>query len=387
MVDRHNRKRKKILLLLFGLAVVALVFYVALKILPFLWGVFVDKQINVKKSQYGTVNILLMGIGGGVHDGPNLTDTIILASLDPQKNTVTLISIPRDLYVESLKSKINAAYSDGQDNGGKGIPYARSVINSVTGVHPDYVVVLDFSGFVKLVDLLGGIDVNVQNALDDYAYPVEGKEQDLCGYTTDSLATFSAQIATGSATEFDIFPCRFTHLHVDAGMQHMDGQLALEFVRSRHALGSEGSDFARSRRQQLVITALRNKILSLGTLANPVKVIGMINILKDNIHTDIPGDQYDDFIKLAQKMKGAKIESNVIDQDTAEKSGLLTNPPLADFGGAWVLIPRAGNGDYSEIKQYVACLFKGDLCTITANSITDVNPKTLTPTIAPSQSR
>lgn len=369
-----------------GLFILIIFLLVLFKAMPIFWGVFIDKKISVKKSDNGNINILLLGIGGAKHDGPDLTDTIILASINPQKNIVHLVSIPRDLYVDSLQTKINAAYANGQEKGGKGILLARSTVASITGIRPDYVFVLDFSGFIKLVDLIGGIDVQVENTLDDYAYPEEGKENELCGTTDDGLASFSAQIATGSATEFDLFPCRFFHLHVPLGLQHMDGELALKFVRSRHALGKEGSDFARSKRQQLVINAVRDKILSLGTLANPVKLIGIIGILGDNIHTDIPEGQFDDFIKLAQKMKGAKIESTVIDEgDLAqERYGLLMNPPTKDYRGQWVLIPRIGSGNYSEIKTYLACVMKGGNCQITKDT---VEVGKVFPSVSPSASQ
>lgn len=356
-----------------------------IKLFPLFWGVVVDKKIDIKKSEAGNINILLMGRGGGTHEGPDLTDTIMLASINQKKNTVNLISIPRDLYVDSIHSKINSAYANGEEiRSGKGILLARSTVGSVTGVHPDYTVIIDFFGFVKLVDLLGGIDVQVQKTLDDYAYPTEGKEKELCGVTEDGIASFSAQIATGSATEADLFPCRFENLHVPAGMEHMDGALALKFVRSRHALGSEGSDFSRSKRQQLVIDAVRNKVLSIGTLTNPVKLLGMINILKDSVKTDIPEGQYDDFIKLVQKMKGAQIKNSVIDQGNTGDSryGLLINPPRADYDGAWVLAPRAGRGNYSEIKEYVACIIKGQNCVITKTSIVIPTP---TPTVSVTQ--
>lgn len=371
-----------------GIGIIAafLFLFLLIKTFPLLWGVFIDKKIDVKKNEDGSINMLLMGMGGGAHEGPELTDTIILAHIDPSKNSIKLISIPRDLYVDSLKTKINAAYATGQEKGNKGMLLTRSTITSITGIRPDYVVIIDFSGFVKLVDLLGGVDVQVQNTLDDYAYPVEGKEKELCGVTEEAIASYSAQIATGSATEFDLFPCRFDHLHVDAGKQHMDGELALKFVRSRHALGSEGSDFARSKRQQLVINAVRDKVLSLGTIANPVKIVGIISILGDNIHTDIPENQFDDFIKLAQKMKGAGIAGSALEEGNPyqERYGLLINPPLTEYNGQWVLAPRAGRGNYSEIKQYIACLFNDGICTVTKDS---VSVKLPTPTISPIPSR
>jgi len=356
--------------------IVALLVLVIARYVPIFWGIFVDKKISLTTASEGNVNLLLMGIGGGNHDGPDLTDTIIFANIQPDKKIVHLISIPRDLYIKPLGSKINAAYADGQKKG-KGILLAKSTVGAVTGITPDYTVVIDFSGFVKLVDVLGGIDVDVENKLDDFAYPDEGKENDLCGNTEDSLATFSAQIATGSATESDIFPCRFIHLHVEKGTQHMDGKLALQFVRSRHAIGEEGTDFARSSRQQLVIEAVRNKLLSLGTISNPIKIFSIIQLLRQNINTDIPEDKFDDFIKLAQKMKGAKITSNVLDTGDIgnERYGLLVNPPISsEFGYQWVLSPRAGSSDYSEIQSFVECLVSGNLCTVTQTSVEKTTP-------------
>lgn len=375
---RKNRASRRPLFMWIGIIVCIVIVIVLLRYFSLFWGLTVDKKIDVKKTESGNINVLVMGIGGGNHDGPNLTDTIILASVNPEKNTVNMVSIPRDLYVTSANGKINRVYSEGQDKGDKGILLTSAVIQSVTGVRPDYVVIIDFSGFVKLVDLLGGIDVDVENTLDDYAYPLEGKEEELCGYTEDALASFSAQIATSSATDFDIFPCRFEHLHVETGVQHMDGLLALKFARSRHALGAEGSDFARSKRQQLVISAVRNKILSLNTLTNPVKVLGMINLLKDNIKTNITESEYDDFIKLAQKMKGADISSSVIDEGNSadEREGLLINPPLQDYNGQWVLAPRTGKGNYTEIKSFVSCVFTGAKCEVTKTGIQKVGTPT-----------
>lgn len=350
------------------------------------WGLTVDRKVDVKQTKEGSTSILLMGKGGGSHDGPDLTDTIMLASLNPEKNTVDLISIPRDLYVKSMGRKINSAYVIGEEKEKKGMLYTKAVVASVTGVKPDYAVIIDFSGFEKLIDLLGGIDVQVENTLIDNAYPTEGKERELCGVTEDGLASFSAQIATSSATESEIFPCRFEVLQVKEGAQHMNGELALKFVRSRHALGQEGSDFARSKRQQSVINAIREKVLSLGTLANPLKVVGIIGILKDNIATDIQEQEYDDFIKLAQKMKGAKITSYVLDTGDIERGryGLLVNPPLDEsVGFQWVLSPRIGVGDYSEIKEYISCVLSGKTCEITETGVGIVASPVISPATTP----
>ena len=148
----------------------------------------------------------------------------------------------------------------------------------------------------------------------------------------------------------------------------MDGETALKFVRSRHALGGEGSDFARSKRQQKVISAFRDKILSPQTLANPVTLINLYNTVKSSIDTDIKYDELDDFLKLASKMNKAKIESVVIDYGDEQnaRNGLLIEPPLSEeYNYLSVLIPRIGNGDFSEISNYVNCELEQGNCKVT----------------------
>jgi LCP family protein required for cell wall assembly len=339
-----------------------------------LFHLVVDKEVKLKQAVPTKINILLLGIGGGRHDGPNLTDTIILANLDEAKNKVTLASIPRDLWVPDLTGgvkKINEAYNQGESKKkGGGLALAKAVVSKVTGQPIDYAVRIDFSGFVKAVDIIGGIDVDVENTFDDFEYPISGKEDDKCGFSDDEIKEF---VATTSA-ETDLqekFSCRYKHLHFDKGINHMDGETALEFVRSRHALGVESGDFARSKRQQKIITAFRDKIFSAETLINPAKIINLYNVVKGSIDTDIKTEEFDDFIRLAQKMRGSRIQNANVDigDYLTNRPGLLLEAPIsAEYDFLSVLIPRVGNGDYSEIKQYLSCEFsKGD-CVIKANS-------------------
>lgn len=326
-----------------------------------------NKEIQLKHAT-DELNILVLGIGGGTHEGPELTDTIILAHVNQSKNTVQLFSLPRDLWIPELGAKINTAYPFGQSRQNQGLLLARTVVEKVTGIDISYVVVLDFSGFVKLVDHLGGVDVDVKETLDDYEYPITGEETNLCGHAEEELP----MLATASS-ELEAFPCRYKHIHFDKGIQHVSGEQALEFVRSRHAVGAQGTDFARSERQFEVIQAVRNKVLSLGILLNPVKVVGIYNIVKGNVNTDIVSSEYDDFIKLARKMEDVKISSHVIQVGDKEKKtfGLLENPtPSQEFKYQWVLIPRRGNGDFSEIHEYIECIQSGSKeCIITETSI------------------
>ena len=371
------RKQKSLTVtVLFILVFSVLFFKPILASFSFLYNLTLNTSIELRKEKGGTINVLLLGIGGGDHEGPELTDTIIFANINIEKKTVNLISIPRDVWVPRLKAKINKAYSDGQEKGKQGMLLAKETAREVVGQQIDYVAVVDFGGFIKLVDYLGGIDVTVLNTLDDYNYPLDGKEVDLCGKTTEEIEQFSAT-APAEIDSWNFYSCRYTHLHIDKGLVHMDGKTALSFVRSRHAEGAEGTDYARSARQQQVIAAIRQKMLSLGLLLNPLKIIGIYNIISSNIYHNIQAHEFDDFVKVAQKMQGAKIQNNVIDagDDIQKRSGLLVHPDISEKQNfEWVLIPRIGDGQFKEIHEYVECIINGNICKVGLNSIEKISP-------------
>jgi len=154
--------------------------------------------------------------------------------------------------------------------------------------------------------------------------------------------------------------------------------MALEYVRSRHALGNEGSDFARSKRQEKVITSAKEKFFSTETLLNPSKVVNLYTVLSQSIDTDIKQDEFDDFIRLSQAMKSAKIHSSVIDtgDEQEKRQGLLVHPEQAgDYNNQWVLIPKAGNGNFSEIQKYIDCEIKVGSCTTSPTPSTSQKQK------------
>ncbi len=328
------------------------------------------------ESEDGKVNVLLLGMAGGKHDGATLTDTIMVASFDSQTLKTTLISLPRDLWLESKNAKINTLYQSGLKEK-KGLENAEKGIGEVIGLTIPYAVRIDFSGFIKAVDLVGGLEVNVENSFDDYLYPVEGKENDLCGLeqkdmdlteeqakaiglekgmhqvlvdASGKIATASAQV--GGKIEFSensvgqIFPCRYERIKFTRGLMNLDGTTALKFVRSRHGTNGEGSDFARSKRQQLVIQSFKDKVLSANTLLDPKKIIDLIGTLGSSVETDIPQSKFMEFAKIVKKVKGT--ESIVI--DSSGKDPLLIAPPAGKYG-AWVLVPSSGNFD--KIHQFV----------------------------------
>lgn len=328
-------------------------FFEGLKFTPVFFEYLFEKEITLKKTD-NRINVLFLGIGGGKHEGPLLTDTIIYASIDPDENRLTLVSLPRDLWVPELNAKINTAYSfgEGKRKGG-GLTLSRAVVEKILNQRVDYVLRIDFNGFVKAIDTLGGLDIPVERSFEDFQYPIAGKETDTCGYEGEEFE----KRATDSAI-LEAFPCRFQYISFESGTQYMDGEKTLQYVRSRHGTNNEGTDFARAKRQENVIEAVKSKIFSLGTIFNPPRLIGLYDVIKDSVDTDIQQSEYDDFIRLAQKMEKAET-NNVVFYYTdpgEEEQGIVINPPQSEeYNNMWVIIPRAGNGNFAEIQEYVAC--------------------------------
>lgn len=336
------------------------------------------------KSVDGRVNVLLLGIAGGTHDGANLTDTIMVASYDLKSKQVYLISIPRDLWLPSLQSKANAAYEIGlnQDNG---LGLAKTVMGNILGIPVNYALRLDFRGFVQAVDTLGGLDIFVDNIFDDYNYPIEGKESDLCGYQEKEIDFSEDQakllniepgkkkvfiapdgsVATDSAKEdagAKYFACRYEYLHFDKGINHMDGIIALKFVRSRHGTNGEASDFARSKRQEKVIEAVKGKLLSLDTLSNPTKISELLKTFGRSIDTDISIKDGIEFYQLFSKLD--KIHTFVLDDSQKNnlpngRTSLLVHPAPGSYGGTYVLVSQ--DDDFAIVQEYVKKILTGEL--------------------------
>ncbi len=355
-------KRKK-LGFIFGLIViVGLCFQVIIRsgsFGPFIYQILFNPTIELKKEN-NQINILLLGIAGGTHEGPSLTDSIIFANVNTKNSAITLFSLPRDMWSTDLKGRINTAYAIGESKRrGGGIILAKAEVQKIVGQNVDYAILIDFNGFIKAVNLLGGIDISIERTFDDYEYPIEGKENDPCDNKPEDLEKLAS-----ASSQLETFPCRYLHIHFDKGSTHMDGETALRYVRSRHAKGEEGTDFARSKRQEKVINAFKDKMLSLQIIINPAKVIGLYQTIEASVDTDIIQNEFDDFIKLAQRLQKAKMRSVVIDYGNKEtgRPGLLTHPLVSkEYNFEWTLIPRVGKDNYSEIQEYINCeLTKGN---------------------------
>lgn len=279
-------------------------------------------DIKLTGEETGRINILILGQGGAKHDGPYLTDTIIVASLKPDTKQVALISLPRDLIIPipgfGIK-KINSANAYGETRGPEqGAVLASEAIGVMLDIPIHYYARLSFSGFAQVIDDLGGVPITIDKGFTDAEYPT-----DYNGLTTVSF---------------------------EPGWQVLDGERALQYVRSRHGSNGEGSDFARARRQQQVILALKEKILSPATFLNPALALKLYKNLSNSIQTNIDANEATRLVQLAREVDLSNIITRVF--DTTPK-GLLHETIGPD--GAYLLIPNLP--DYSELQKAAKDIF------------------------------
>lgn len=318
---------------------------------------YFDKQIPF--------NIAVMGYGGGNHEGAYLTDTIIVAHVDPKKKTAHLVSIPRDLWVSlpttdenSSNWKINAAYAIGIDDrnypnkpdaykgeqGGGAM--AKHALTEVTGLDIPYFVAIDFSGFVKTIDTLGGVDINVSPAFTDTQYPIAGSEEDLCGKSEEDIPDLDALAATTSAEL--AYPCRYETLVFERGLQHMDGETALKYVRSRHSK-QDGSDFGRALRQQNLLLSAKEKIMSIGFVP---RVIPFIDSLGYNFKTDLTLADVRTLIERSEELNAYEIKTLALTDENYLMQSRSEN-------GQLILTSIDGPGEWESVHAWLRLTFDG----------------------------
>lgn len=333
-----------------------------------------EKQIVVKpKTELGEslvlspqeeptdnqVNILFVGHGGEGHSGGSLADTLMLLSVNTETKKAYLISVPRDTYVnipiavnKFERYKINEAYAIGGDDnrypnkearytGAAGAgEMAKYAVEVVTGLDVHYFASVDFNNFAKSIDLLDGVTVNVPVTFDDYYYPIKGEENNICGFSAEKMEAIHAT-ASGFMLEKQ-FICRYEHLHFDAGPTLMDGDTALKFVRSRHS-DQHGGDFARSQRQQALLLAIKDKLISINAVT---QLDELFDTFSRTVRTDIdlatarkildktgdPGDYDIKFVGLSKENVLSETFNNL---------------------GQYILLPKAGQDNFSEVHFFI----------------------------------
>lgn len=267
------------------------------------------------EEEAGDMNILILGRGWVGNSAPDLTDSIILAHYNKKENSFVTVSIPRDLLVKSEKLgrvKINEIYSSTKKSLWQEVAMntLMEMVSQITGKDIRMYALIDFDWFQKLVDAVGGVDIEVPERLYDAEYPTRN-----FGYTV---------------------------VNIPVWFQHFDGDKALKYSRSRHTT----SDFDRSRRQQLVIQALREKMTSLEILSSPTKLEGVYSALSDSVQTNISLKDMFKLAKVGSKVEKENIHAYALDASCfnalrfCEPGGLVYGPGREAFNGMSVLLPK-----------------------------------------------
>jgi LCP family protein required for cell wall assembly len=328
----------------------------------------IGSQNQIKGESEGRINVLLLGILGANHQGGGLnTDTIMVASISPKENKMSLVSIPRDLWVtdpgKDTKSKINAVYAYGEEKGpGQGITDIESMVSDIAGIPIHYAAMVSTDGFKQLIDTLGGVEVELAKPFNESSQFTDIQVCDSDAYT---IPTGEFQYKKDKKKKIVAqYPlCKNSHpecggtFSLPAGKSTLSGEKALCFIRSRYLT----SDFERAKRQQLVLQQLRQKVVQLN-LADFAKVNSILDNLGDNVKTDMQLWEMRKLFDLYNGMDNPKIYQRVLEDS---KEGLLYSPDKTPETG-FILLPRGDN--YDKIRILFQNIFN-------SGSQSDIKPK------------
>ncbi|MCF7917539.1 LCP family protein [Candidatus Gracilibacteria bacterium] len=271
----------------------------------------------LKEDKYGHTNILLLGVGGDGAEGGHLSDSIMIASIDPANPSISFLSLPRDLFISSRigDRKVNEIYAAARYKYGdqKGLEIAKDAVADFTGVDIHYGAVIDFRVFLETIDTLGGIDIFVPETIEDPFYP-----DDNYGYKT---------------------------FVVRKGFQHFDGATALEYARSRKT----SSDYSRAHRQQDLILAIRKRAEDLNFLTDFEKLQQFFEIYRRNVNTDIGITELVALAKIGIAIDYSNSINGVLNNDALQMGGFLYTPAKEFYGGQFVLLPE----DLKETQHFM----------------------------------
>lgn len=299
---------------------------------------------KLRGESQGRVNILLAGNSADDvgHGGAQLTDSIMILSIDTKDHKAFMLSVPRDLYVDIPGhgyAKINEAYVDGQNDhfsqsgypdGGMGL--LSKVVSEDFGIDLQYYALIDYSAFKQAVDAVGGIDVNIQSSDPRGLYD---PSRDWTSKKYQPLVKLSN------------------------GVHHLNGQEALNLARARGdtygAYGYAQSDFTRTSNQRLMLLALKDKATSAGVALNPIKIASLLDSFGNNVTTDFKTSEVRRLYDISKQIPSNQITSAGLN-DVNGKSLLKS---YTTRSGQSALIPATGVNDYTAIQTYVARLTAG----------------------------
>ncbi len=303
---------------------------------------------SLKCEGSGRCNILLAGNSADDpgHDGANLTDSIMLISIDVKHDTAFMMSIPRDLYVNIPNNgyaKINEAYPDGQSGhfsqngypkGGMGL--LEETVSQAFGIPVNYYALVDYSALREAVNTVGGVPVDVQSG--------------------DPRGLYDPSI--DYATKGPL-------VKLSNGWHTLTGEQALDLARARGdtygAYGFSAADFERTQNQRALILSLKDKAMSSGVIANPIKLGQLFDAFGNNVHTNLSTGNIRRLYDLSKVINSSNIKSYGLNSVTigAQKNvNLLKN--YATPNGESALIPALGVGNYQQIQLFLKQLMSSD---------------------------
>lgn len=322
--------------LLFGLYFGIKVFMTSSKL--FSGNIFdlLGQGATLKTDEYGRSNILVFGTSEDdpSHEdaGANLTDSIMIISIDQKTKNAVMISVPRDLWVKygesclsGYEGKINVVYECGLDGGGEpdGAKKLMNVVGENFGLDIHYYAHVNYTVVRDTVNAVGGVTVEIDS--DDPRGILDRNFDWACNF-------------------------RCHYVKWPNGPAHMNGDQALALARARNAAGGYGlggGNFDREQYQQKIIMALKDKAASAGTLANPVAVSGILDALGDNVRTNFSAGEVKTLISLAGEIPSASIKRvSLVDPGKA----VLTT---GNVSGQSVVRPIAGVYDFEQVQRFV----------------------------------
>jgi LCP family protein required for cell wall assembly len=323
---RPRRRKGCLISLTVVLLLLVILFAIAVptvqKVLAFGSAISTQAPLSSQTGYLGTsdrVNIVMLGYGGSGHEGAYLTDSIVVMSLLPQSHHTTLVSIPRDLWIQyppnsGNYNRINAVYPIASNNNADPVAGGNAIaqkVSLVTGLDARYWMTINFTGFRDFIDAIGGVDVDVPDA-------------------------FTANYPKNDDPAID---ASWIKVHFSKGLQHMNGARAIQYARAREVLDNpaEGTDFARSVRQQIIMKAALAKLKDWHTWPS---FLGALDALKRTIYSNL---SLADLAQFALKM----------DLNNAHRVGLSFSNVLTgtNIDGQSVVVPQ--NGNWQLIKDYI----------------------------------
>ena len=328
--------------------------YVAYKAIKASGNVFNGSVLDVltktdplQEDENGRSNFLIFGTAeddeGGTHDGANLTDSIMVVSVDQDEKDAYMISLPRDLWVQydevctvGHEGKINAVYFCASGNGEDeeaGAEALQSKVGEVLGLDIQYYIHVNFTAVVDVVDAVGGVDLTIEGYDPAYDGILDRNFDWKCNYE-----------------------CYYVN-YKNGEEVHLDGEHALALARARNASGGYGlpnGNFDREKNQQKILKALREKALSVGTLTNISAVSSLLDAVGNNLRTNIETREIRTIMDIAANIS----DSNIVSLSLVEEDNMLVT--TGSYGGQSIVRPVLGLLDYSDIQEYMATNLSSD---------------------------